>query len=428
MGFVIALLLFVVGYYAYRQNEGDWTNSRTIFCCWWAIMSGLSQMRLYGLFSVSEKTWLVIMLGCVGFCIGAEFERRFIFKVKYISSVSHEEKKDLYIMKKQTFFLVYTILLLYQVVELLNTIRLVNLGVSLADVRAAQYGLGVAKDKITFILPLGLRTYIDYLKSALQMIMTAIGIYAFFEKKEKKYLVASIGLNLIITLSTGGRFAIFNFAIQMLVCFGIVKNSKETNGKIEYEKTVKWLVAIVLCVIIIITVIRGTKIGAIFEMLYTYISCNSVLCDLHIKAIDQLDFCSNGFAGFYGIWCMILPILHKLGVKYPDTYILTHHLVMTGQDWLQVGDELYSNAFLTPFYYLYADFRYIGVLCGMFFLGYIIERKYDDIKNRRNGYNIIFYLVLTQMLILTLQTYPFTSPGNILAIVIMMILVRVKNI
>lgn len=215
----------------------------------------------------------------------------------------------------------------------------------------------------------------------------------------------------------------FELVIELLVCIGFYKYCGKSIG-IQISKRLKiWVKRVIVilgAIVIVLTVIRGAKLNEIFEKYYRYLCGNIIFLDLHIKQLDNSGFLSLGYAGLYGLFSFILPYLNSIGFNYPNLYLKTISEVLNTQDFLQIGDKLYTNAFITPFYHLYADFRFLGVAFGMFIFGVIAGKVYRRALIERTHTRITFYLIICQMLFKTLQLYPFSMKPYIVSIVIIL--------
>lgn len=85
-----------------------------------------------------------------------------------------------------------------------------------------------------------------------------------------------------------------------------------------------------------------------------------------------------------------------------------------------------TNAFITPFYHIYADFRWVGLVIGMFIFGSIASNIYKKVRYYADGEHIAYYLILAQMIFKTLQTYPLASK-NYVVILILIFIVEKKR-
>ncbi len=94
---------------------------------------------------------------------------------------------------------------------------------------------------------------------------------------------------------------------------------------------------------------------------------------------------------------------------------------MTGQIYKNIGSG-YINAFTTAFYYLYADFRFIGVIAGMFVFGIIAGNLYKNAKSTRRSSSIVPYLFILQIIVSSIQGYAFGSADIVFTFGIMLII------
>ena len=72
------------------------------------------------------------------------------------------------------------------------------------------------------------------------------------------------------------------------------------------------------------------------------------------------------------------------------------------------------------------DFRYVGVVLGGLFLGVASSQSYNAIRERRNYWNLMVYLLVFYCLFKTITRLEFISPVLILALVYTRIFVK-KN-
>ena len=156
--------------------------------------------------------------------------------------------------------------------------------------------------------------------------------------------------------------------------------------------------------------------------IYSYICGCIPLLDIKIKEIDQAGTISYLFAGQYGFWFFIMPILRRLtGYSFPLYFETTVNHVMTGQDFKNIGSTYY-NAFTTAFYYLYADLRFIGIIVGMLVFGAIAGNLFQRAKSTRIPSAIVPYLFIVQIIVNSIQIYAFGSANNVFTFEIMIII------
>ena len=416
MGYIVATVLLMIGIFYHRKSK-TWACPETLFCYEWALISFLASLRLFGLYEASWHTWIIILIGSVSFVIGCSGGR--MIKVK-INSTGRN------IISERVFWIFAAIIILYTIPDLVQSIHYMRLGVSLGDIRNASVA---GQDMVEGYTRRegALWEYVELCTSVMNLLVTGHGILEYIKdsKKNFKYIATVMIITLMQTFAYGGRFGLAYVIIELLVCM----NLNKVTGKnlisvmsVRLKRNIKRIVILLVAVIVIVTLIRGAEATDLLKKYYRYICGDIIFFDLHLERMDGQSLMSCTFAGFYGFWAVVLPILNRLGINYPQLYMDTINEVMDGQTFLQIGDGLATNAFITPFYHLYADFRMPGVILGMMFFGMIAGVLYKKVKLRKDGYSVVCYLIVTQVIFKSLQMYPFASKIYVLAFVVIWIL------
>lgn len=413
MTFVISFIfIFIGGLNHYKEKT--WVSPGVLFCYEWGIITFFASLRLFGLYAASTKTWMIIVIGTLFFEIGVYFGRR--SKINYRLD---KQSNNPMLFKKNIFWILVIFLFAYNSMELLKTISFINSGYSLGEIREASVGmleLANYSRKTGIVYEL-----LDLIMSVVKVFVVASGIDAFISdfNENWKMFLGVFGVEVIDAFSTGSRFTIVYLIVELLVCIGFYRYCGYNIGVSISKKLKKWvkrIVVILILIVLIITIVRGAQLNEILAKYYRYLCGNIKFFDLHIKQIDDSGFYAWGYSGLYGLYSFVLPYLNALGLSYPSTYINTIREVFNTQEFLQIGEHLYTNAFVTPFYHLYADFRLFGVVLGMFVFGLISGRMYRRAVLECNHIRITFYLVVSQMIFKSLQIYPFSTKTYFFAI------------
>ena len=195
-------------------------------------------------------------------------------------------------------------------------------------------------------------------------------------------------------------------------------------------KVIAPLVGGAIGLIVIVTIMRGAPIDELLKKYYRYTCGNTVLLDYHINRLNSNNILSLSFGGLFGFWSFILPIFHKIGLAYPTIYLDCINEVMVGQNFVEIGTDMYTNAFLSSFYHVYADFRIFGVIVGMLAFGIFCSFLYRKAITRKTPLFMVMYLIASQMIFKTLQEYFLSSAQYflpILAIVLIMVIYSIKS-
>lgn len=423
MGFVVTSILFFVGIILYSKKKTI-SSPDILFCLEWGAISFLASLQLYTLYEASLKTWMIILIGSLFFVVGTAFGNRIMIKrAKYDTegTVYHDNP----LMNRRWFWIFVIFMVGYTLYDFLQSYRYLMMGYSLGEIREAS--VGIIKIPRFVRRTGGVAEYFGIIFSGIELFTVATGITYFISdmRKNFKMMVGVLAYVILRSFTNGGRFGLAYIVVEVFVCYSLYRSSEGYSGIILSQKAKKWMRGIILfviAVILMVTLIRGAAINELIVKFYRYICGNVVFFDLHVQDLDQSQFWSLSFASLYGLWIIFLPILNKLGISYPQLYLDSVSKVMDTQTYREIGDELVTNAFITPFYHLYADFRWIGVIVGMFLFGAVAGYLYKKAKYYMDGTQIVYYLIISQMIFKTLQTYPLTMKEYIFALAAMIFL------
>lgn len=418
MGYIVAIILLLIGILSH-YNRKTWLAPEVLFCYMWSCISFFASLRLYGMYDVGLKTWLIILVGSIFFVMGAH-----VVRIISVSKNLDVRPQNASLISKKTFWIVSLILLLSKFDELNIVIQLVSNGVGLGMIRAASYGLvdleGYVNNGYAFSV------YIGYIESAIQTIIIAVSVHYFATNPKQNYIYILLGLSLtaIEAITTGSRFCIAYLIIDICICFTVYNNGIMTIGK-KMSKKSKRIIVIMLILgiggILIISSMRGIKIDSFLQSMYYYFCGDVVLLDIHVLRIDKANFRSFGMAGLWGITSIIFPILKGFfGIPYIDLYLDTSNIVMVAQTVYSVGSTSSMNAFVTQFYYLYADFRWLGIAFGMFVFGGVCGYTFKKLE-KGNAYAVVAFCVIVQAIFKSLHLYPIVSTTYIVIFLILII-------
>lgn len=422
MGYLVSGILLFLAWILYKKNETI-AAPEVLFCIEWGFISFLASLRLFGLYDVSWLTWLIVLIGSISFLFGVSFGKK--IKVKY--SINEEKTGgniDGFLMSKKCFWILLAIMTIYVLYDFSQTYQYLVAGYSLGQIREASVGMSeiVGYNRRTGALA----EYIELIIGVVELLVVASGITYFISdvKKNYKIMLGVLLFETLYALTNGGRYRLAYIIIETLVGYFMYKSIQ---GRMQLEipkalkRWIKRILVFIIVMILIITLMRGAETSELLQKYYRYICGNMVFLDVHIKKLNEMGYWSVSYAGLYGFWSVILPILNNLGITYPINYLETITRVMDTQTFQKIGENLVTNAFITPFYHIYADFRWIGLVIGIFIFGSIAGNVYKKARYYADGKHIAFYLILAQMIFKTLQTYPFASKNYVVVLVLIFI-------
>lgn len=419
MGYIVSFILLFIAVFEYFEKK-TWAAPSVIFSAFWAVISFAASLRLYNLNSVETKTWFIILIGVISFTLGTKIKVRgnTLEKTTFNTQAS--------CISSKWFWILFVIACISLTGRVYQTFTLLKNDVPLYLIRQASFGLvelkGYTFDQGFFAV------LIDCVITAVESLLIAVGIEYFLKNPQKNWIYVLASFILVIEKSfySGGRWILAYFIIEFFVCKKILNHQDKTKRIIISSKAKRnglfLSFAFIIAIIFVFARISDERdIENMGRHLYTYLCGCVPFLDVKICDIDHYGIYSFVYAGFYGLWYYILIAIQKLT---GSSFLLQSEalkIVMSGQESRNIGAGMF-NAFTTCFYYLYADYRFIGVFLGMLLFGAIAGNLFRIAKLKQNSYALISYLFITQMIISSVQTYPFTSSDNVFALITMAII------
>ena len=424
MGYIVSIITFLIG--LANSKKKRWTSPVALYCFQWGIIFLLASLRFFGLYEVSEKAWMLALIGTVSFVVGAKIAQKIVFRSsKHKRSDEHDlvQTKKSYLFFAKLFWPVIIICFLFEIGEFIQVLRLVLSGIDLNTIRQLYYGY---EESDFYVRQTGLIHEIKIIFSAFSIVEIAYGIQSFIESSKNYHkMVASLMLILMRSFTSGGRFGLIFFIIEILVCLSIygingVKFSLDIS--VKTKRTIKRVLILVVLALVLITLGRNVKIDQFASKYYRYICGNMVFFDKHMLNFDSNPTYAHSYASLHGLWSIILFFLrYLLGTNYPALFLETERQVMDVQSWVQIGENrMLTNAFITPFFYPYTDFGIIGVIFFMLLFGFFAGHVY----RRAEWYDkkaILVYLVITQLIFKTIHFFPLASKEYAWLLIILII-------
>ena len=417
MGLFVSIILLLLGIYSHRAHK--WWSPDTLFCYMWAVITFFSSLHLYTMYESSDKVYLIVLWGVLFYFLGTRISMRAAIKAKNVASY-----RD-FISPKLFWFLLF-FLFAALIGSFMQSYYLLMSGEELGAIRDATYGnddsVGIKVDTgVTGII-------LDLVIHLLSPLVCAAGILYFtrFGVKKIHYFIMVLLFVVMQSFTDGGRFGLVFLIIELIIGFNLV-NSFVKNERKTSPKFILIFVAILLFFVFLISFMRGiTETDIFFTKYYRYLCGDIAFFDSHLPAIDTSNHWSLLGSSFWGFWSIVLPFLRGFfGMEYPDWYLYTEKYIMDTQEFRQIGTNMWTNAFSTPFYYPYADAGWIGVAVALLLLGLITGKIYIKAIKEQSAKYIIMYLIICQILFNTIFQYPFVNKGYV-TIFLLLLLSRSK--
>jgi oligosaccharide repeat unit polymerase len=428
LGFVVAFTLALIGISFQKMNK-TWTNPTSIMCYFWSIICFSAALRLFGLYDVSLTVWFIILAGIFSFAIGSNIKVRFNKKYEYCPK--NEVSIEQFISPKM-YCILFIIVGVYATRSLITSIRLMKSGYTLDIIRQATMGAQEING-YTFDSSAG-AFYLRYFCDGLQAILIASGIEYFFSdtKKNFKYLIAVLYLTIADSFANGGRWIIVYTAIEFVVGYFLLRdrNGEKNIVKITRKAKVALIIVIFILIYVMDKVTTSRLSGGFAQHFYIYLCGCIPFLNSKLKFLSTHNYWTIIFSGQYGIWSFIAPYIYKLTGKYITFYSDAIQVIGTTQTYELIGTGQEYNAFVSIFYYLYADFRWIGVVLGMLLFGIVAGNVFTyERKSKQTGKmtGVVPYLVVVQMILKSIQSYPLAANSYVVTILLLILFYLFQN-
>ncbi|ARD94856.1 O-antigen polymerase [Lactococcus lactis] len=413
---IISSTLFAISALLLEKNV---FNPITIFCGLWAIIVFLSSLNLYTLNIASDETYSWILTGVISFTIGYCVYKvgKTTFKIKDSSNLNLIQMKQK--NKKIRYHLLYSLSILCIIYIFYSMIKL---GISVTSIVTGLQAIGDTISRQNGVDSSGLINAISFLIiNPLFLSLTVFeAIDYWFGNRDKKLLFFIIVMTVGRIFISGGRQALIQFIVVMVICASF--NINESKTKHIFSITKKSLInklgrilvlAIGIGVFLLLTMSKTT---AVLKTIYLDFAMQPVMLQTWTGQLYSQH--AYGFASLFGfvhpfvyIGKNLLQLFSNMPIFFSDIY---SNIQNTFLDWVSIGTNLQANAYTSIFWYLYYDGRIYGIILGMFLLGYLSAKLYIKAMLTRNVKAIANYLIIALTLIYSFTDMEFYKASFIL--------------
>lgn len=374
----LMVLLALGGYYKDRSLF----SPRVTFCVLFSLICYLASMRLHSIYEVPDLIYLFVGGGVICFFIGASVS-------KMITSRTHRGNQtkcvpDYFSLKVYKFF--FLIALFLSITYSLGAIKILLSGGTLNDIYHLHLGNGINDDSNQLQHSFLDQVLSVYILTPIQYFLTPLSICLYLRKGDKKYLYYGFLLALFRVVYHGGRAALVFAILYFVVLYFVVPKTKE-NAKLFKQVKMTLLVVGGLSVALFVsmTVGRDAEFGQ-----NTYLYVAGAIPNLSERFVQLLTY--NHTYGLLSFRGLIYPFLSfNRAITGSSSVQETIDAIFSDtQIGVDIGADVEYNAFVTCFYYFYADGGLIGVVLGSLLFGFISQYIYEKMKS--NG-TLLWYSI-----------------------------------
>ena len=171
MGKIVAILILLISILCYKKRK-HWYAPDVMFLSLWALITYMSSLHLFGLFEVSNKAYLITLIGCLSYYFG-------VCKSDKIKLRERSTRLKFDFLFTRNFFLISTLFLIFlDFSTFLKTFILVQAGIDLSEIRSDFFA---QSKSITDVL-------VSTLKSLVEPIVQVSGIMLVLQNVKKNFV------------------------------------------------------------------------------------------------------------------------------------------------------------------------------------------------------------------------------------------------
>jgi len=402
------------------HTEKTIVNPLTVFCCIWSVVLFFSCLCYYTLYEPESSTYNIILIGIVSFIAGYYSIKVFGKTITFNTSA---KDKTVTVLNYQLVYFFAVICILTFLWSLINVVRQIS-GFNLRNIQLLLQSSEYESNSSPFWNALSL-----LIVQPASFAIAALAAADFWAgRRDKKLFWFTIIMLFIRLLSSANRTTLMSFIIYIIV-IGILKNSKKRQisrntdideSSVTRRKNRKMIIQTIivgLCIFVIMTMSRGSRI---FRNLYLNFAMPPEMLELWCKQVDDSYLIGYGMASLNGFLYPIMYILKNvLGLSslpghFQDIYNLT---MLTDTSWQWIGTTIRANAYVSVYWFLYLDGRWIGVAIGMFIYGGVLAGSFKKVVKNMSAKQLSVYCLMFYGILYSLARMPFTLSKYTLAIV-----------
>ena len=425
MELISAIFILIINFIVINQKKKA-INFLSVFSLFWLLMIAFSKMRLFNLNETSSKAYFIVDLG--GVCFALSY---LIFSnVRIGKTVRMNLRQNTVERIKNTeeinfglYIFLFIIVSIFQTIFLIRALTILFNGGNLQLIHRA-----IRETDGSGVIRYHFESLFNYLLVQPFIFSSiVISLVSLFKriKHYKSIFLMSLFLSLSYFITHAGRIIIIDYIVYIVLLMQIssIKISKRKKRIVCFA-----LVLGIVSIVFITASRRGDVVSSEYiknsflKEIYDYFAIPLPQLSYWIDQSDNNDFYSYGLGAFNGLIQLPLQLLSKFGLDTSGYVTAIGEINKTELVYTRAAysDTTY-NAFVTAFYFFYADFRYVGVIIGSSIYGMmsgIIDNKFQN----KSLMSLAFYLLFSQSLARVFARWQFYRTNYILSFALVFIL------
>lgn len=371
-----------------------------------------------------DDTVVMLIVGTLAFSIGsilAQNAKRRIYKFKNLKTTDDGIK---YVLRYNVIYILSVICILAYLYNLFTCIHIVgsgNLGLIKLYLQSNENGRSSWLNAFYYLL-------VDPLTVAIPI--CAISDFIFGEK-DKKLLILAVVLTVVKTIANATRstlgILIVDFAVGSMMFIKMNGYDVELKNFIKKKKKQIFFACIVAIVAFVyMTVARGLDV---WDNLWTDFALPTSLFEYWKKVVDDQNVHGYGLGSLNGfVYPVFYFIKNIFKIPIPEYVEAIHTIANNTESFVWASNTVTANAYVSIYWYFYMDFRFTGILVGMFLVGYFAERTYRNTLYYKRAKDYAIYCFFLHMVIFSIARMPFTIVSSALGFIFVAFVLYKKKI
>lgn len=411
MGYWSTAVLLTCTLVSFLVNRGAW-NPATLTLGIFSVCTFLASLHLYGLYDFNDRAYQIVLVGCLSLLAGVLVSKLLQRGSAGVATGRGNDPK----VEESIVFGFLSALLVVAIVVILATRQ------SSFEVLATGGGFRGIRD--SYLGYAGADAYAESTGALLgrlivsPVLFAALPVFVFglIEGERNRRFTLLFATAMALNLVTSGGRIIFLYGVVQIAILLAIRGRLRLRVR---RGPAVILIVVLLIVVALVTVSRGNSIA--FEA-YTYLAIPLPLLAHWSSIVDAQAAQTNGSSFLYGFVTLAAGIGRVLGIPVGGS---TASVVTQPQDtWVVLLPGRSFNAFVTMFYYFYADFRLIGVAVFSALNGFWIQATYDRARTGGGTRAKLFLLLVIQSVVMVFVRWEATDGAYVIAFVLLFLSVR----
>lgn len=424
---IITLSCFIFAYMVYR----DILNPAFLLSGFWMVLGIFASLCLYDIYPPSDEAFLLCTIGAVCFLGGDLVASRFFRNVNIVAGNFMSNGKQKYKFRSKLYVMVVLAMLLFCSYRMITVVSMWRSNYTLNMIRLVYFGYNVGGYEISNTISV-IELFIH-----LPFLYACMGIVAFnivLPKKEKILnrftIIISLVWIVMAQFITGGRMAIYIFAVELIAAFFMIRKigAKDIKNYLLNHLRLIFFVAGIIIIIYYLSLGRQ-KEGTYDVLRAVYLNFCGSFTHMGLR-MENTDFqpYTFGMSLLSGFLRPAMLIVKYTFGSFPELYQRTLDIGEQLQGAIRIGSNVETNAYVFPVYYFMYDLGYLGVIIDSFLCGFACDRVYMKYKRDPSLYRAAFYLLIIYAIFTSMIRYAGNLVYYALAFVMVRILFKKENV